>query len=382
MFSQNVIVAFTAFLAVTNAHVKMASPVPFNKDTLDTSPISKAQFPCKRMSGQPLTISQMNNMAVGTKQKLELSGSAVHGGGSCQLSVTLDTEPTVNSVFKVIKSMEGGCPGVDSQANSYDFELPASIPNGKATFAWTWFSKLSGVPELYMNCAPIDVTGGASDKTAFDTLPDMLVANIDKSCESVPNFSVAFPNPGQEVVKGAADDQKPPVGSACGSSSGGGGGDATPAQPSPPAGQPSPAPQSSAAPKPSSPAEGQPAPAPKPSAPPANPGGIFAPGASSIAAVPTLTSTTLVTVTAAPTPAKPAPSGAVPAPPAAPAPPASGNSCSTPGAVVCNGEKQFGLCNNGAVVWQEVAAGTACVNGVISKRSVVARRPRYPGPCV
>jgi len=377
------IAAVSAFLASASAHIIMESPVPYSVDKIDNSPITASQFPCKSQNG--FTVSTMNNMAVGQQQVIKFKGTAVHGGGSCQLSVTTDTNPTENSVFKVIKSIEGGCPGVDGTTNSYDFTLPESIPNGKATFAWTWFSKMSGAPELYMNCAPIEVTGGASDKSAFEALPDMAVMNIGKGCTSAQNFATKFPNPGSVVQDGGTNDAKPPTGS-CGASSGGGGAASPPAQPSSPAGQPAPAPQSSAAPKPSSPAEGQPAPAPKPSAPPANPGGIFAPGASSIAAVPTLTSTTLVTVTAAPTPAKPAPSGAVPAPPAAPAPPASGGasdiSCSTPGAVVCNGEKQFGLCNNGAVVWQEVAAGTACVDGAISKRSVVARRPRYPGPRV
>jgi hypothetical protein len=36
---------------------------------------------------------------------------------------------------------------------------------------------------------------------------------------------------------------------------------------------------------------------------------------------------------------------------------------------LCNGTAQFGLCNNGNVVWQAVAAGTTCVNGAIMKRS-------------
>lgn len=39
--------------------------------------------------------------------------------------------------------------------------------------------------------------------------------------------------------------------------------------------------------------------------------------------------------------------------------------CSTNGAIVCNGESQFGLCNWGEVVWQHVAAGTACRDGEI-----------------
>ncbi|KAH7402531.1 hypothetical protein BKA66DRAFT_403954 [Pyrenochaeta sp. MPI-SDFR-AT-0127] len=322
MSFQSVFLAATALLATTNAHVLMKSPVPYSVDKLDNGPISKAQYPCKSQNG--FTVSTMNAMAVGEKQTMELSGSAVHGGGSCQLSVTLDTEPTANSVFKVIKSMEGGCPGVDSQAQSYDFELPASIPNGKATFAWTWFSKLSGVPEMYMNCAPIEVTGGASDKTAFEALPDMLVANLDDTCESVANFAVQFPSPGDVVQKGATNDLKSPTGGSCGTTSG-----TTPSDPS----EPSAAPTSAAGGNPSATAA--------PSAP-SNPGGPSSPSSGGGA------STT----------------------------------CSTNGAVVCNGEKQFGLCNNGNVVWQAVAAGTSCVNGVISKRGYNGRivRPRYASP--
>ncbi|KAI5358519.1 hypothetical protein Slin15195_G109670 [Septoria linicola] len=40
-------------------------------------------------------------------------------------------------------------------------------------------------------------------------------------------------------------------------------------------------------------------------------------------------------------------------------------SCPVDGAVVCNGPELFGLCNFGSVVFQPVAAGTACENGKI-----------------
>lgn len=39
--------------------------------------------------------------------------------------------------------------------------------------------------------------------------------------------------------------------------------------------------------------------------------------------------------------------------------------CPVNGALLCNGPQQFGLCNWGRVVWQPVAAGTCCVDGVI-----------------
>jgi hypothetical protein len=401
MSFKSTIFAATALFASAQAHIIMSSPVPYSVDKIDNSPITQSQFPCKSQNG--FTVSTMNNMAVGEKQTIKFKGTAVHGGGSCQLSVTMDTNPTPDSVFKVIKSIEGGCPGVDGKTNEYDFQLPASIPNGKATFAWTWSSKMSGAPELYMNCAPIEVTGGASDKSAFEKLPDMLVYNIGEGCTSAQNFATKFPNPGESVQDGGTNDQKPPVGS-CGSSG------TSPAPSSPagspsspsgtsPAGQPSSAPQSSAAAQPSAPASpsvpagGAPsapaASAPAASAPPSNPGGVFAPGASG-----TPTSTTLVTVTAAPTPAQPTvPASGGTGTPAAPSSPSTGGgsapstpgaggaagTCSSNGAVVCNGEKQFGLCNNGQVVWQDVASGTACVNGVISKRSLQGRvaRPRY-----
>jgi hypothetical protein len=429
MSIRSVLLATAALCAhVANAHIIMEQPVPYSVDKIDNSPITKSQFPCKSNLG--FTVSTMNSMAVGSQQTIKFKGTAVHGGGSCQLSVTTDTEPTENSKFKVIKSIEGGCPGVDGTTNEYQFELPDSIPNGKATFAWTWFSKMSGAPELYMNCAPIEVTGGASDTSKFDALPDMFVANIGEGCTSPQNFATQFPNPGSVVEKGATNDQKPPTGS-CGATG------TTPADPSSPAGSGAPASsaaggQASAAPSsaggndgmytppagagptsaaatsaaaaptsaaavPTSTAGGAPAvskPAVTSAAATGGAGGVFAPGASSAAPVAS-TQTTLVTVTGTPStpgkttaaaskPAATAPAAGTGASGAAPtsAPAAGGSStgtCSTNGAIVCNGTTQFGLCNNGSVVWQAVAAGTTCSNGTITKRAYngrVVRRNR------
>lgn len=429
MSLRSVLLATAALCAhVANAHIIMEQPVPYSVDKIDNSPISAAQFPCKSQNG--FTVSTMNNMAVGSQQTIKFKGTAVHGGGSCQLSVTTDTTPTKDSKFKVIKSIEGGCPGVDGSTNAYQFELPDSIPNGKATFAWTWFSKMSGAPELYMNCAPIEVTGGASDTTKFDALPDMFVANIGEGCTTAQNFATAFPDPGSEVEKGSTNDQKPPTGS-CGATG------TTPADPSSPAGsgapissaaggQASAAPSSaggndgmytppagagatsaaatSAAAAPTSAAGGAsggastPAATSKPAATSAaasgGAGGVFAPGASSAAPVAS-TQTTLVTVTGTPsTPVKTTAAASKPAattpvagtgasgatPTTAPAAGGAGSTtCSTNGAIVCNGTTQFGICNNGSLVWQAVAAGTTCSNGTISKRAYngrVVRRNR------
>lgn len=417
---------------VADAHMIMSLPVPFSVGKVDSAPITKDQWPCKFNLGY--TVTEMNSMKVGEEQIVKFNGTAVHGGGSCQLSVTTDTEPTKSSKFKVIESIEGGCPGIQG-AEEFKFTLPDSIPNGKATFAWTWFAKLSGGPEMYMNCAPIDVTGGASDSSKFDALPDMFVANLPdvKECKTVTSKATKFPNPGQVVISGNdGSDVEPPTGSDCGASSGtspepsGGagapvssaaGGQASAAPSSaggndgmytPPAGAgatsaaaTSAAATSAAA---SSAAATSVAVAPtgaasapavsKPAATSAaatgGTGGVFAPGASSAAAGAS-TKTTLVTVTgtpSAPSVSKPAvttpaatgtgASGAAPT-----SAPATGGSstgtCSTNGAILCNGTTQFGICDNGSIVWQAVAAGTTCNNGTISKRAYngrVVRRHR------
>ena len=427
MSLRSVILATATLCAyVADAHMTMAKPVPFSVDKLDNGPINKQQWPCKNNLGY--TVSEMNTMAAGEEQTLSFKGSAVHGGGSCQLAVTTDTEPSPSSKFKVIKSVEGGCPGVEGPVD-FKFTLPDSIPNGKATFAWTWFAKLSGGPEMYMNCAPIEVTGGASDTTAFDALPDMFVANLPgvSECKSPPSKAVKFPNPGQALALGNdGSDVDAPTGNcgATGSSPEPSGGAGAPAS-SAAGGQASAAPSSaagndgmytppagagatsaaatsaaatsaaatSAAAAPTSAAGGASGGASATSkaavtsaAATGGVGGVFAPGASSAAPVAS-TQTTLVTVTGTPStptkstaaaskPAATTPAAGTGASGAAPttAPAAGGNgTCTTDGAIVCNGPSQFGLCNGGKVVWQAVAAGTTCSNGTIQKRGYNGR---------
>ncbi|KAF2192697.1 lytic polysaccharide monooxygenase [Zopfia rhizophila CBS 207.26] len=371
MSPRTAIVALATLLASSaNAHMIMAKPVPFSVDKIDNSPITAAQYPCKSQNG--FTVSTMNSMKVGEEQQLTFKGSARHGGGSCQLAVTTDETPSANSKFKVIMSMEGGCPKTNPE-EAFTFKLPDSVPNGKMTFAWTWFSRLSGQPELYMNCAPIEVTGGASDSSKFDALPDLFVANIGQGCTTPANKNTKFPNPGESVLTDNAEASADAPTGNCGTSAGGGG------SPAPSSGNGGGAPASSAAAgAPSSAAGGKPATsaAVAPSAAPSNPGGVFAPGASSAAggqpAQSTLT--TLVTITGTPvSPVQPTSAPAAgtgtPASPSAPSSGGGAGTCSQNGAIVCNGSDQFGICNNGQVVWQQVAAGTTCSNGTIQKRA-------------
>ncbi|KAF2643266.1 hypothetical protein P280DRAFT_394924 [Massarina eburnea CBS 473.64] len=338
MSIRSALVAVAALVATANAHVIMESPVPYSNDKIDNSPLSgAAQFPCKAQNG--FTVTKMNAMKVGDKQQVSFKGTAVHGGGSCQLSYTQDTTPTADSKFKVIKSIEGSCPGTEGGTVPIDFSLPDSIPNGKGTFAWTWFSKMAGQPELYMNCAPIDVTGGASDDSKLSTLPDMLIANMASinTCKQVENKAIKFPSPGTAVQTGSLNDAVAPTGD-CGSSSGG----SDTSSPSSGASSPS-SPATSAAAQPSQTGGG-----------------------------PTTLATSVATS---------APAGTASTPAATDSPSAgggSGTACSENGAIVCNGTTQFGLCSNGSVVYQSVAAGTQCANGAITKRGYNGRiaRPR------
>lgn len=368
MFTKPTLMKVATMLAMaplsTYGHMIMNLPKPYGNP--NNSPLlgDGSDFPCKNV---PYTVNEMNNWAVGSQQLLNFTGSATHGGGSCQISVTTDKEPTAASKFKVIYSIEGGCPaavggnleGSEKVAN-FPFTVPSELPNGQHTVVWTWFNRI-GNREMYANCGPITVTGGSDDTSAFDALPDMAVANIVvpgyASCSTPPGVDYAFEKPGAYKIAGGKEQLAP----LCGG---------------PPL------------------SGNAPAPAPAPQQPPANPG-IPTP-----APAPALTSTlrTVFTITA---PGNPAPSpghdhadgedcshATSPAQPTqAPSdnvipPPGSSNSdgtdttCSPDGAVICRGETEFGLCNWGKVKFQPVAAGTTCRNGVIAKREYSHRNMR------
>lgn len=132
---------------------------------------------------------------------MTIAGNTPHSGGSCQLSLSYDNGAT----FKVIKSMEGGCP----LTTQYDFVIPANAPNGHALFAWTWYN-LVGNRELYMNCAQVEITGGTGSDFA-STHPDIFVANVNNGCETVEGKQTVFAHPGDQIVydQGNTPNSKP-----------------------------------------------------------------------------------------------------------------------------------------------------------------------------
>src|SRR3712207_5045506 len=109
-FSYATIVAAAAFLPLIKAHLLMDVPGAYRApDNMPPLKEDGSDFPCavpdfSNVSGTGPTLNP------GSDGQILLFGSAVHSGGSCQISITYDSPPTKTSVWKAIKSFEGGCP--------------------------------------------------------------------------------------------------------------------------------------------------------------------------------------------------------------------------------------------------------------------------------
>ncbi|PYH78293.1 hypothetical protein BO82DRAFT_291483 [Aspergillus uvarum CBS 121591] len=246
MFSKLTFVAIALLgLSAVEGHMIMSQPVPYGKDTLNNSPLAAdgSDFPCKLRSNT-YQVTEWNKAAIGESMPLTFQGSAVHGGGSCQISLTTDLEPTKDSTWMVIKSFEGGCPanvdgnlpanpnGVDPY--SFNYTIPDGITPGKYTLAWTWFNRI-GNREMYMNCAPLEVIDGSSSKRSrvmpkleerSSSFPPMFVANVN-GCTTKEGVDIRFPQPGADVqYLGEASNLAPEGSAACtGTATFGGAGD-------------------------------------------------------------------------------------------------------------------------------------------------------------
>ncbi|EMD01144.1 hypothetical protein BAUCODRAFT_52546, partial [Baudoinia panamericana UAMH 10762] len=189
------------------AHIIIVSPEPFTSPAVTTSPLANlapgspgSNFPCQLAAGGSYKVGSRTQVAVGQEMPLAFSGSASHGGGTCQLAVTTDKEPSVSTQWKTFQIYEGGCPiAGDSSSggtSNLTYQLPQGMINGDLTFAWVWMNRI-GNRETYMNCAPITVTGGSSDSSVYDSLPNAYIINLPTSdCSSVEMSDLVIPNPG------------------------------------------------------------------------------------------------------------------------------------------------------------------------------------------
>jgi hypothetical protein len=204
--------------SMTEGHMIMTHPNPFVVG-LNSSPLvdGGSDFPCKQRGPTTYQMTdgllESNVYPIGSNTTLSFKGSATHGGGSCQISLTTDLEPTSSSKWIVIYSIEGGCPanvegngagGPESTKDSttFSFKIP-EVQVGRYTLAWTWFNRV-GNREMYMNCAPIEITSGSNNKRddniakRSNEYPEMFVANIN-GCITEEQIDIRFPNPGEFV---------------------------------------------------------------------------------------------------------------------------------------------------------------------------------------
>ncbi|KAI5922493.1 hypothetical protein F4810DRAFT_721068 [Camillea tinctor] len=232
MYLDRTSLLFVLLASFSTAHVILESPKPYIFVAYGpTNPIEPngSDFPCKIPPGGQYQINGTATvMAIGEDQTLSFSGKSVHGGGSCQLSLT-EENPTKDSKWQVIHSIEGGCPARNQKGNLdgpnkdlYTFQIPEGIAPGSYTFGWTWQARIGGQPEFYMNCAPITVTPAKNKRASIvgrrtsvakrADFPDLFMANMgdvsegctteDALAQQVP---IAYPNPGPSVERPEGD---------------------------------------------------------------------------------------------------------------------------------------------------------------------------------
>ncbi|KAL7268819.1 hypothetical protein RUND412_008540 [Rhizina undulata] len=332
-FSNSAIIAAAAFLPVIRAHLIMTEPkqwtIPvITRATTETSdgPSNPLQadgsnFPCHGVAPED----SVATYEPGSTQTLQLQGSAVHSGGSGQMSITYDTTPTKDTVFRVMTSWEGSHPlKIDGNISPADashmldplqFKVPANLPAGKAVVAWTWFNK-SGNREMYMKCATVTIGGSETSKAAFEALPSILRGNSGNGCTIPENIdAIKFNNPGPDVVGTgvtavACDSSEAGTGSSSSSSSDSSSGSSS----------------------------------------------------SAAAAAPSATAATAAT--------SEAPAEAASTTSASTAATSSGGAC-TDGAVTCDSDTTWSMCANGvSTSMGAVPAGTTCKNGTFVKRDL------------
>ncbi|KAI6551065.1 hypothetical protein MCOR09_011200 [Pyricularia oryzae] len=165
--------------ALERRHIEMVFPPQRNFDNQEWghfNPLAPdgSNYPCRPRKGLQLKVKgSPTHFTAGVKFEVKFAGEegkgAVHGGGSCQFSLSKGHSPKKDTRFYVIKSIEGGCPKRNSDGNlkpgeepdKYEVEIPPQFEPGDWVFAWTWINRIGGEPEYYMNCSPIRIVAGA-----------------------------------------------------------------------------------------------------------------------------------------------------------------------------------------------------------------------------
>ena len=225
IFTTGALVALLAGSQLASAHMEIRYPPPFrskfnkfatNIDYTNTAPLAAdgSNYPCKGYHVDMGTAAGevVDTWAPGARVNFTVEGSAPHGGGSCQVSLSYDGGKT----FTVIHSIMGDCPN----SKSYDYTIPDDAPEGVAIWAWTWNNQI-GNREQYMNCAAVRISRSAAKRDVpvvpksveeqpkkeakrasvpFSSRPPVFIANIGNGCIVPEGIDVEYPNPGPDVV--------------------------------------------------------------------------------------------------------------------------------------------------------------------------------------
>ncbi|KAK3395342.1 hypothetical protein B0T20DRAFT_31830 [Sordaria brevicollis] len=246
-FSSSTATAALLLLTCVQGHMVMIKPHSYNlykiAPLVQVDPLNIPKplgmnypYPCQNKHD----VEEVTPIKAGEVQLVQFSGAAQHGGGSCQFSISYD-QPTngwnTSATFKTIYSIIGGCPGemgneqdnlpnegrpkdlaqrpnTDICHNDFGVNctreflipIPDFLPSGPATFAWTWFNKV-GNREMYMNCAPVNITSSTTSREKYDALPNIFIANLRQTdipgydgCSTGNNATshvLNIPNPGK-----------------------------------------------------------------------------------------------------------------------------------------------------------------------------------------
>ena len=205
------------FLSSPPALKWSGNPHTENPSDSITSPLAGlSQFPCQgHVSGAATELGSGEAASVaawraGSEVNITISGGAVHGGGSCQASLSYDG----GSTFRVVHTWLGSCPAASAgnqqqpqHGGAGGSELGLRIPPDAPTaehvlFAWTWFNRL-GNREMYMSCAVVDIGGpgtAGKAKVPFVDRPGIFVANLGNDCSTLETKDVRIPDPGPDVT--------------------------------------------------------------------------------------------------------------------------------------------------------------------------------------
>ncbi|XXG95587.1 hypothetical protein Hte_001854 [Hypoxylon texense] len=239
------VVAAATWVSLATTHVVLENPKPFRfVEYGPTNPIDPtgSNFPCKipKMPGvskitetglmaELLLDSDPTVMVIGEEQTASFSGRAVHGGGSCQFSLSgpvtgeWGSYNLTDARWKVIHSIEGGCPARNQPGNlegpnqdKYSFRIPEGFKPGNYIFSWTWVPRIGGLPEYYQNCAPIRAVlpqskrsiGRRAMLSKRAEFPELFMADMGEASQGCTTeeahskqLAIAFPDPGASVER-------------------------------------------------------------------------------------------------------------------------------------------------------------------------------------